>query len=331
MGSEAKMQPELPTMDTCSMKNSMRKALFALTVVAGLSVCATAAERIEFTEQGDFSKFAVRVGVQATRAQCARVANAVWADAGDYGAECLRFWAAGFDGQPVKRALIFFHGDVDDPSDNYLQSSMEKLQAVADRVAKGQGIPYIFFGRPGTHGSSGDHMQRRRLQESMLITVAMDVLKQRFGISEWVVAGQSGGGHVTASLLTERSDIVCAVPTSSPSSPSVRYKLRGRTTDMTGYSDSYEPVDFLDRTRMHPALRVFVLGDPEDRNVVWPSQTVLAERLKAAGVPVSLLTGEGTGPDRHQLANSAVIIASRCTRGESTEEIEARAARGLKG
>jgi pimeloyl-ACP methyl ester carboxylesterase len=269
--------------------------------------------------------------VLANREQCARVENAVWADAGDYGAECLRFWAAGFDGKPAKRALIFFHGDVDDPSAGYLQNSMEKLQASADRVAKGQGIPYIFFGRPGTHGSSGDHMQRRRLQESMLISAAMDAIKQRFGITEWVVAGQSGGGHVTAALLTERADIVCAVPTSSPSSPSVRYKLRGRSVDTTGYSDSYEPIEHLDRSRMHPALRVFVLGDPEDKNVFWASQTILADRLKVAGVAVAVLTGEGAGPDRHQLANSAVIIGSRCARGESTEEIEARAARGLKG
>ncbi|MFT3737021.1 MAG: hypothetical protein QM776_18750 [Rhodocyclaceae bacterium] len=313
------------------MKNCLSKAIFCLTVAAGFVGSATAADRIDFTEQGDFSKHAVRVGVQANREQCARIDNAVWVDAEPHGAECLRFWAAGFDGKPVKRALIFFHGDVDDPSASYLENSMEKLQATADRVAKGQGIPYIFFGRPGTHGSSGDHMQRRRLQESMLISVAMDALKQRFGITEWVVAGQSGGGHVTAALLTERSDIVCAVPTSSPSSPSVRYKLRGRTTDMTGYSDSYEPVDFLDKSRMHPGLRVFVLGDPEDRNVVWPSQTILADKLRAAGIAVTLLTGEGTGPDRHQLSNSAVIIGSRCTRGESTEEIEARAARGLKG
>jgi dienelactone hydrolase len=55
--------------------------------------------------------------------------------------------------------------------------------------------------------------------ESRQINAALDVLKQQWSIKEFVIAGQSGGGHVTASLLTMRNDIVCAVPTSAPSSP----------------------------------------------------------------------------------------------------------------
>ena len=99
------------------------------------------------------------------------------------------------------------------------------------------GAPYIHFARPGTHGSSGDHMQRRRRGESELITLALDQLKTRYAISEWVLVGQSGGGHVTASLLVHRNDIVCAVPASSVSSPRMRWILRGWATDATGYHD----------------------------------------------------------------------------------------------
>ena len=158
------------------------------------------------------------------------------------------------------------------------------------------------------------------------------MLKARHGIEEFVIAGQSGGGHVTASLLTLRSDIVCAVPTSAPSSPSVRWKMRGWKRDSTGYEDSYEPVQHLDKARMHPALRVFVLGDPQDTNVVWPSQTILAERLKQAGVPVEVIEAQGTGPELHGLPNSARNVAGWCARDVPTEEIMLRSAKkAMKG
>jgi len=311
----------------------LKTVLGTLWIIA-LASCANVAP-LPFSEQGYFSEDALRRGVAATRAQCEASANAVWADAGEYGAECLKYWAAGFDKSPAGRALIFFHGDVWEgvgktPS-GYLNASNEKQQHYADLMAKNQKVPYIFFARPGAYGSSGSHMQRRRLAESMQISAAMDVLKQRYGISEWVVAGQSGGGHVTAALLTERSDIICAVPTSAVSSPSIRYRRMGLNQDTTGYGDSYEPTEHLDKARMNPALRVFVLGNPEDRNVFWESQTVLADRLKSIGVAVEVLHGEGTGSAGHGLSNSAHIIAGSCARGELTEDIQQRATQGLKG
>ena len=65
-------------------------------------------------------------------------------------------------------------------------------------------------------------MQRRRPAESLLLSAALDKIREKLKIKELVVAGQSGGGHVTSSLITHRNDIVCAVPTSAPSSPRVR-------------------------------------------------------------------------------------------------------------
>ena len=40
---------------------------------------------------------------------------------------------------------------------------------------------------------------------------------------------------------------------------------------------------------MHSDLRVFVLGDPKDKNAVWPSQIIFADKLRAAGVPTTFL------------------------------------------
>lgn len=308
----------------------------ALVLIALFTTPATWAQfgRIEFSEAGDFSEAAIVRGVKATQEQCAKLPNTVWAVAGS-NAECLRYWTAGFEKTTTKRAVVFFHGDVfvgvGKTSTDYLNTSLSAQQELTEVWAKRINAPYISFARPGTFGSSGDHMQRRRKPESELISAALDLLKERLGVEEWIVAGQSGGGHVTASLLSLRNDIVCAVPTSSASSPRIRWELAGRTRDTTNYSDSYEPTQFLARDRMHPKLRVFVLGDPQDKNVFWASQTVLADALQKLNVPVSLLRGEGTGPDAHGLSRSARIVASWCYKDMPTSEIEALSLKGLKG
>ena len=291
--------------------------------------------RVDFTSQGDFSESAIRRGVKATREQCEAVSNAVWVSTPEHGAECLRYWVAGFPRVNANRAVVYFHGDIwvgaGKTSKVYLEASNERIQRDAEAWSKRIGAPYIFFGRPGTHGSSGDHMQRRRVSEAMLVSAALDRIKERLNIGEFVLAGQSGGGHVTASLITYRPDIVCAVPTSAPSSPRVRWTFKGLTSDTTGFRDSYEPAEHLQKARMHEKLRVFVLGDPHDRNVVWPSQTILSDRLKEAGIPVETLQGEGTGPDSHGLANSARTVAGWCFHDTPTPEIVRKAAGGLRG
>lgn len=291
---------------------------------------------VPFSAEGDFSEAAILKGVHATQAQCAQTPQAVWAAPANGEGECLRYWAAGFDANgPNPRAIVFFHGDVfvgvGKTSPAYLKSTQDSLQTTAQAWAKKLGIPYVAIGRPGTHGSSGDHMQRRRKPESQTISAALDALKVQWGVQEWVVAGQSGGGHVTASLITMRADIVCAVPTSAPSSPSIRWELMGRRKDTTNYIDSYEPWQYVQKDAMHPGIRVFVLGNPQDKNVFWASQTVLADALQKANVPVSVLTGEGSGPDAHGLKNSAHFVAGWCARNMDTDEMVERAAKGLKG
>jgi hypothetical protein len=307
---------------------------------AGAALCSAlpnvaSAERIDFSAEGDFSAAAVRFGVKATREQCENLDNAVWVSVENQGEECLRYWAAGFPTGANARAILFFPGDVwlgtgmTGPS--YLELSNDELRRGAEEWSKRLEAPYIFFARPGTYGSSGDHMQRRRIAESLLISAALDKIKSRLGIQEFVVAGQSGGGHVTASLITQRSDIICAVPASSPSSPRLRWILKGATQDATGYTDSYEPAEHLEKGKVNERLRVFVLGNPRDTNVEWPSQEILFDKLKQAGIPVEVLHGVGTGPQAHALPNSARIVAGWCFHGMLTGEIRKRAAKGLRG
>ncbi len=290
--------------------------------------------RIPLLIQGDFSERAVRRGVTATTEDCRAIANAAWVESTAHGAECIRYWPAGFGATPVRRAVIFFHGDVlasGGVSAEYQAQTPEKLQRDADQWAKRLGVPYVFVGRPGTHGSSGEHTQRRRVSESVFMSLAVDAIKARYGIEGLVIAGQSGGGHVTASLVAARNDIVCAVPTSSVSSPRLRQTMRNWTVDATGYDDSYEPVEHLVKAKMNANLRVFVVGDPQDSNVLWAPQTILAKRLSEIGVANEILEGEGTGPARHSMGRSGRIVAGWCAKDMSTEEIVRRAKLGLKG
>ena len=317
------------------MRSAGLSALLCAWTLVVLAGPVRAAEPVPFTAAGDFSEAAVMRGVIATKAQCVAVANAVWASNREDGQACIKYWSAGFPVKANGRAIVFFHGDifvgVGKTVPRYLNSTTGKLQHDAQLKARELGAPYVFVGRPGTHGSSGNHMQRRRVAESALLSAALDQIKQRLHIRELVIAGQSGGGHVTASLLTRRDDIVCAVPTSSPSSPRIRWTMKGLNKDTTGYRNSYEPAEHLDKSHMYAALRVFVLGNPDDRNVPWASQTVLHDRLRTIGVPTVLLKGQGTGPDLHGLPNSARAVAGWCHHDQTTEEVVRRARRGLQG
>jgi dienelactone hydrolase len=324
---------------------SLRKLTLLGIVAALLSACTTASFEpvvakktgppVSFDAELGFSEEAVRNGVVATKEQCDRVENAVWAQTAELGQACLRYWASGFSNTSSNRAVVYFAGDCWHYSKGLENGCREqttaRLKANAESSSKQLGVPYVVFARPGVFGSSGDHMQRRRPAESKLISAGLDALKKRLKIDEFVLAGQSGGGHVTASLITLRSDVVCAVPASAPSSPRIRWQTLKWTRDATGYEDSYEPHEHLDKSRMHPKLRVFVLGDPNDKEAVWASQTVLADKLRAAAVPVDVLTGEGVGTKAHGLGKSAITVAGWCANNVPSEEIVRRAATGLRG
>ncbi|MDP1532023.1 MAG: hypothetical protein Q8N44_10910 [Rubrivivax sp.] len=316
------------------------RALPALAAAALLATaCSTApvgpaTRRIAFKSEVVFSEAAVKQGVVASRADCAAAAQALWVQSAEHGSECLRYWKAGFGAGATGRAIVFFHGDVWTGSAadaGYLRTTEAALQKSVDEWAAKLGRPYIFFARPGAFGSSGDHMQRRRRGESALISLALDQLKTQLGVDEWVLAGQSGGGHVTAALLAQRSDVVCAVAGSSVSSPRMRWVMRGWNRDSTGHADSYEPTEALVKAGKHAQLRVFVVGSVDDQNTPWAQQQLLTARARAVGIPALELTGEGLGPARHGMSGSTRQVAGWCAQGLSDEQILDQAKAGLRG
>ena len=309
-------------------------AALAFTFIASLQVPAHA-QRVPFsTGDGNFSGEALMRGMTATAEQCAAVTNAVWAQVPGGPAECIRYWPAGLAQGGNARVLVYLPGDQissGKPEATYESRNPKNMQALVDAMQAKAGLPFILMSRPGMLGSSGEHGQRRREPEARLVSAALDQLKAKHGISELGVVGLSGGAHTLASLLGWRSDIVCAVPASSSSSPKLRWQALGLTADVTGYSDSYEPLPNLKREMFHPQLRVFLVGDPKDTEVPWQSQTPLADRLRALGAAVEVITVEGTGPRRHSTGASGQAIGSLCLAGKPTAEILEVAARGLKG
>jgi pimeloyl-ACP methyl ester carboxylesterase len=277
-----------------------------------------------------FTEHALRNGVRATRAECDQLGNGLWAATGNGDSACLRFWASGFAAKtPARRAVVFFTGDVWSAGrivPDYAATGEEQLARVAEVWGRPLGLPFVFLARPGTYGSSGDHMERRRPAESKLISSALDALKARLGISEFVIVGYSGGGHVTASVMTLRSDVVCAVPGGSPSSPRMRWEQARLTADSTGYADSYEPTQHLRKEAVHPQLRVFVVGDPRDRNGIWPAQLVMAHKARELGIATEVVEAKGRPPSYHGGQDEITrLVAGWCGQDLPAAEILKRA------
>jgi hypothetical protein len=304
------------------MRIQIKNKCFVIAIFIGTLIPAHAF-RVDFSIEDDFSEKSVQLGIKATKEQCGAIPEkAIWSVADASTAECIKFWSSGLNPNTGK-AIVFFHGDKlagDKVLGGYKNLTSTQLSEDAIKWSKRLNAPLIYIGRPGTHGSSGDHRRRRLLEEGQLISSTLDGLSKKYGITEFVIAGQSGGGHLTSSLITLRSDIVCAVPTSGANSPRIRFQSMGRARDTTNF-DSYEPTENFNNP-IHKDLRVVILGDPKDSNSVWNSQIIWIDQLTKRKVPHLVLEGAGSGSRRHGLQNSSREIAGMCFHGNTFDEMK---------
>jgi dienelactone hydrolase len=227
--------------------------------------------------------------------------------------------------RPRGDPVIFFEGDVvgqigKDPAgqpiwlvgDFYTKLGPTIMQADAERFALSADRTFINLARPGTYGSTGNHMQRRREREVALVSAALDQLKARFGWTSMTLAGQSGGGHLVASLIARRNDINCAIIASGNVAVRLRAIGFGQTADMTGYADFFDPIDHVFAVARRPPRRIIMLTDPEDKVVSASSQTAYRDALRAAGVNVEHRSVVGYGSGRHDLREPAIVAALTC-------------------
>lgn len=280
----------------------------------------------------------VKTGATMTEQQCSALPEAVWVVVEASG-DCIRYYSSGLKDGGNATVFVWLHGDIlrrrHEQGDFFKTTAQEVIgygnnrpEALREAMASWSrqfGRPAIFVGRPGAYGSSGDHTQRRQPREVALLDKAMETLKTRHRIGEFIVAGQSGGGGVTAALLARRSDIACAVMTSGALAVRARIKMKKWPADATGATTFYDPIDHVGEIRAHPRLRIFVVGDPLDKQVPFATQQMYHEALKARGLPTFLLRARSPETKQsHALAPLGMRVAGWCAQGLATAEIERR-------
>jgi hypothetical protein len=134
----------------------------------------------------------------------------------------------------------------------YAATTAYDVQALAEQMCATFTRPFVHLARPGILGSTGHHLDRRRPREVALVDMALTRLKAHFGWRRLNLVGQSGGGHLVAALIARRADIGCAVITSGNTAVAVRNREDGRTTDITGHADFFDPIDHVAEVARHP-------------------------------------------------------------------------------
>ena len=233
---------------------------------------------------------------------------------GDGTPEDVRFY--GKEGDAKVAPLVYLSSDCMQKVDgvwsvfkSYGEQSPLTVQEWAEQISVSLGRTFLALARPGIFGSSGDHRERRRPREVAIVGAALDALKAAFGWTAIDLAGLSGGGHLVAALIADRSDIGCAVIASGNVSIRQRNAEMNWKTDITGFSDFVDPIDLVERVAKSPPRRLIVLTDPDDRIVPAASQSAYVAALRKAGVAVDHRLVRALEPTRHVLREAALLAA----------------------
>jgi dienelactone hydrolase len=272
-------------------------------------------------ETGPFSGADLLRGKRITEAECAALRGAVWVTVEQQG-ECIRYYHSTAGGSGPELAVSFStevastnaRGEVK-PYDFYVKRTPAAMQ---DRIAgwsRTLRMPYLYLGRPGTYGSSGEYARRRTAREIDLIAAALDAIKSRHGYIRLHLAGYSEGGHAAAALLARRSDLGCVVLASSLLSVRSRLAEGGRDQDVTGNKHPVDPVALVDQVVKRPDLRIIVVTDSDDVVISARSQTAYVRRASAAGLPVQQIFAAATDFNAHDLSRAGLSMAADCARG----------------
>ena len=310
----------------------LRKSVLASAVLAALGITAflpptlaPAADRLLVPEGEEMPAEA------ASKELCELKPNRVFVSTA-LGTECIAYY-------PTSRlkgathAVIYLDGDV--PADmaadkrlmeRFLATSMLRLEV----HAADYDLPFIYLGRPGVFGSSGNHGKSKRLREFKVLEAAIDAIKARHGLTSISLAGQSGGSTAIAALLTfGRSDVRCAVPASGSYAVFERLdrllaKAGRRPVHRMSpeeWADYYDIMRNLGGIAKDPRRRIVVVGDPADAVTPFDLQKRFAESLAEAGHHALLVVGAARDRDHHGLGHVAMAIAGACARGHPDTEL----------
>jgi pimeloyl-ACP methyl ester carboxylesterase len=306
--------------------NTLRLAMIGLALAAS-SARAQSRESPEMFNEQD-----VVHGISISRPDCARLEaqeTAVWVVVAGKG-YCLRYYAYGLKPGREGNTLVagWLHGDVVGGSHPKHAGHQQGLgvnamiaqeRALSDRYK----VPFVFLARPGAYGSAGYHptMASTRL-EADLVSAQVAAISARYGIRSWVLGGHSGGGTLVAELIVRRKDIRCAVISSGAPAHSAYLEAWGAAREIKAFN--LNPID--DVQAIKPGeVRVIVMGDPRDKNVLWPVQQLYQHALVARGIDATLIPLERGLPDEfHSLVDLGEAATGLCANGASFPEIKAR-------
>jgi len=282
-------------------------------------------------EHGDtLNRDVALYGSKTYEKTCLSRSSTVWVEVEDR-AECIKFYASGMD-QNTDTAIIYLHGDIgrvyyisakvvsiDSGYKNINENFMTRVAiANANRANK----PFIFLGRPGTFGSSGDHGQRLRKINIQIINAAIDKIKTKYNLGRISLVGQSGGGSVVSGLLNWRNDIKCAVLASSAGSRLETMRSHNLAANMDRFKQYvYDPIDDIHLMPKSTSRKILVLADQEDTRVKnWVQKSYL-NYVKKAGHDAFFLPFKADDSKNHNLGKYGVQAASACMDNKTLDEI----------
>jgi pimeloyl-ACP methyl ester carboxylesterase len=266
-------------------------------------------------------------GKRITQAECAALPSAVWV-AVDQQGECIRYYHSTAGGSGPE-AVVYFSTEVAStnargevkPYDFYLKLTSATMQDQSARWSRSLRMPYLYLGRPGTYGSSGEYAKRRTAREIDLVSAALDAIKSRHGYTRLHLAGHSEGGHAAAALLARRTDLGCVALASSLLAVRSRLAEAGRDDDVTGNKHPVDPIALVHQVVKRPDLRIIVVTDADDVLISARSQTAYVRRAAAAGLPVQQIFAAAPDVYAHNLVRTGLSAAVDCARGVGDEAI----------
>lgn len=256
-------------------------------------------------------------GQPAQRQNCPDETGYLWLTPPS-GDACLRYFGpAGLRDAPV--LVVYLTGDRDRSlkiAPEQIENNTQQAQmARSTQMSRRAGVPVVMLARPGTYGSSGDHSRRRRMAEEFApLYAALDALKRRHGVRRFALWGHSGGATAVAAMLTMgRSDVGCAVLTSSTFAYLERWRMRrgedenapSTARELRLANEMYDPLAHIDGMVRDERRTVYLLGDPRDTVTPFALQERFADALRAAGHRAVVREARGAPPTFHDLRGEA--------------------------
>ncbi len=249
-----------------------------------------------------------------------------------HGSACIAYISSkGTD--HLRSAIFWIPGDM--PREKFADVAWNSRRLalwpkLAQRLANRYGVRVVRLSRLGLEGSSGDHARRGRPNEMHILNAAVDSLKQRFGIDDIAVVGQSRGSTIWAGILTlGRRDVRCAALGSGVFEV-VRWtheghKAKGRNLTQESIARRvYDPSRHIAGIVSDPKRRILIIGDPDDSRTPFDQQERFANTLTAAGHHVLLVPIVATDEKSHGATPYALEAAGMCMTDRSDKQISAR-------